>query len=372
MMRTISVLALLGLCAWPALAQHQHRSDRSIGWVPRSLEYLAYQSELIVIGQAEVVGGPQWMSLRTSEGGEVGRAKMTRFRIRVSSVLKDPGKVIKGKPNGRAGEQEDLGQIDVLGSCSCLLSPNTSYVLILRKLQGRSAYLLRYRPQCRQKATPAVIKRVKAAVETDKWPWGKAVDGLQLVMLTDSKPLLVQLGPKVFVYARLVLRNISGKPISVNMYRGDSFLTLRAVGPAGAKLEPHLYAGQRGMRPFGGAHVRLIEPGQLLFFDKNGELYTQMFNLPLTAGAWSLQAGYESVRQAEGQTLWAGKLESRPAKVEVPRLTAKAIRKLKAANKRAAERRRLAEAEREIMEDKRREAQQEEERIYREKLRRKR
>jgi hypothetical protein len=217
--------------------------------------------------------------------------------------------------------------------------PNASYVLLLRRLTGRSEYYLPSEPVHYAAAHRREVARVEHAAGVDNWPWGEAVGGLQVACiplkgLIDYQPARIVGGPAggqqvemrraggANVPVLIALRNGSGEALAVSIFPADKFLALRAIGPDEGAVQHDFYRYLPAQAPaFEAKHVLSIGPGEIVFLGPTGpSRQGVVVSMPLGAGQWRVQAAYACQRQGgEGDVpkLWTGKAESRPAALEV-------------------------------------------------------
>jgi hypothetical protein len=263
-------------------------------------------------------------------------------KIKLDQVISDKGKLIKIEP-------ADKSSPVILQAISDAAAPDTNqgryfprlkvgktYVLFLQKLADRAEYFLPSRPEGCPEADEAAIAAARKAADIDKWAWGKPSEGLQMAMIVSGTRFTTVAGGAdevVRMHYNFVLRNVSDKPLVVNLYYPDKLYSLQAKGPEG-KSAAHDFPVDMLARPgFNQAMVHQLPPGGMVFLCPTGLSHGRgnVLELPLTAGKWTLQAAYESKRQ-QGPTremgknpnpanlqdkLWTGQVKSGEILVEV-------------------------------------------------------
>ena len=352
--KAASVIAALTAVASPAVGQ------TTLGEIP--LEVMAYRADLIVVGRVLEAGQPE--ELEVTLPGEAKQAKgwFATYRVQVERVLKDA----PAKAAGENGEEESPDEkpttkpaagatIVVLARSAAPRSKGVRlrglwpiyprlfarypYVLILRRLPGRAECYLPYKGMHYFSAMRTEIARVAKAANFEEWPWGEGVDGLRIALVPTRSVATFQQqqilgGPSggkepmqrvggALLEAVVALRNTSAKPVTVNLYKWDRFLSLRAVGADGTAIEHDFYKYERMDRQvaFEPKHKAAIGPGQVLVVGPAGARDRGLVvRMSLTPGRWSVRAGYSSEREAGAEAeekLWTGKIESAAAAIEV-------------------------------------------------------
>jgi len=304
------------------------------------LEIVTARSELIVTGTVTSAAVPAEFERLLPDIDRPIKAWYTEYTVHVARVIKTTGRPVKKGDKivvvAQAAPPRGPGLIMMDGPSYPNLRKGSAYVLVLRRLPGKEkgyylpAYFKNFRPDRKQDVDPIV-----KATQVDRWAWGKAVNGLQLALVTtrDWAQLgrqvvrrrvggkWVRMPPSVHVQAVIALRNTSAKPVTVNLYQGDKFLSVRAANPAGKEVHVDFYSYLQARRilPFDRAkNTRKIEPGEVAFISPHGAgPYGIGFNLAAPAGKWTLTAGYTSKRSVKTAALWTGTLSSGAVDFEV-------------------------------------------------------
>jgi hypothetical protein len=308
------------------------------------LEIIAAQGDLIVVGKVTAAAVPAEFERTVPGAGRPVKAWFTEYALAVTTVIKAPGdapvrKRVTVPVVARARPPRLPGLVMVDGPAYPSLRKDSSYVLILRKLPGdeKGWYLPAY-PKNFRPAEKAAIRRVEAAADVDSWPWGKAVGGLQIALCLSRHTATLPAGgsvrrvvrkgrrvteripPQVYLLSAAALRNVSDRPVTVNLYPEDRFLSIRAADKGGQTVEPDLYRWleRADLAAFGPQYLRRIGPGELLFIGPNGPAPHGLgLRLPLKPGTWSVQAAYAAKRKGADPAPWVGRIESRPVQVHV-------------------------------------------------------
>ncbi|HUS47807.1 MAG TPA: hypothetical protein VNA25_15945 [Phycisphaerae bacterium] len=340
-MRSILAAGLL-LAAMPPAAMGM--------WADVPLEVVVQRCELVVVAEVTTAGAVAHMQLKIPGAKQpVGRL-YRNYTLQVKQVLRENGAAPKDEtPKDRkievlaeARPPAGPGVPVVSDDMSVSLRVGQSYVLALRKLPDRVEYYLSAYPRNRASASAERIDLYKKAAQLEDWPWGKAVDGLQIALLHATTKLRIRTvavrrpgGPprgvpqqSVYLQPVVVLRNTTKEPIAVSLWPGERFLNIWATGAGGKTVTLDLYSrlAVKLIAEFGPVFVRKIEPGKILFINAFGEVTgASAHNVPLSPGAWKLHAGYTAIRKSVGsanakaaaQKLWTGKVESVPVEIEV-------------------------------------------------------
>jgi len=303
------------------------------------LEIVAAKSPIIVIAKVKAATWPAKMQVALPGYRQPVKGWFRDYTVTITRVVKNAGsvKLARGKEVvvvTRSAAPRNGGPLVFIadGPAYPNLKNGSEYLLLLSKLpDSHDLYLvpayLYFRP-----SKPAEIAKYAKAADVDKWPWGKAVNGLQLTMILrrpetwlprgivrrrvrkNGKWVTVQSKAQPTVHTVTALRNVSDKPIKVRLYQGDKFLTVSAVDTAGRTIKPDLYYGLNPNRmPVfdAGRHVATIAPGKIEFIAHYGKgPYGMSFQLPVyKAGKYTLSLSYT----AKTDGFWKGTLASKPA-----------------------------------------------------------
>ncbi len=320
------------------------------------LPIVVSQSDLIVIGEVVQADGPQQLKIQIPDRAKPAHAWWRKYKIRITKVLRDTEKAFAVKDGKEAAVQIGVftqarapraagGPIRpmVCGPSHLVLKTGQKYLLLLRKLPGKAEYFLPSYPKNAKaidqtEFNKKFVAKVEKLVDIDTWPWGKAAGGLQMALITEnSQATLAQMrvkrGGPLVVRARvpltIAMRNVSDRPITVNMYQWDRFLGL-SYTQGKKQIEYPLYEYlDLSKRPqpafsFAGKLVKTIKPGEIIFLGPNGaSLYPGMrVSVMGEPGKMWLQAKYVSTRTAadpkdENRKLWTGEILSAPVLVEL-------------------------------------------------------
>jgi len=299
-----------------------------------SIEIIATRAELIVVARATAAARPGDVELKLVDKTRY-RGRYLEYTLRVDSVLKQIA--TEGvKPLAAGGSIRVLTSappvppksappemLKMLRELFPELALNQSYLLVLSKVSGQDVWLLQPFPGYYQPATAQAVRKMKRAVAIDGWPWGAARDGLRLALLPQGPAELAR-GGLAMVRVVLAVRNVAKEDVTLNLYRPDKPLAIKARGPQGRRLVHDFYKSLAVERigTFGPAHTVKIKAGQVGFIGpRPQDRLAVRFAMPLSVGIWQIQAFYKSARVREADEsapgLWAGQIASQPAAIEV-------------------------------------------------------
>ena len=199
------------------------------------LEYCAVNADRVVVGKVVGIAQPAKIEFAQPYGdGKSAPRWAATCMVEVSETLAD-----RTAASGPASAATRTATIKVLfdrpdpdappptGGSPFYLDPQEGgeYVLLLQKMLQRDEFYLPARTACLQKADPAAVAAVKAALDIDKWPWGETVAGLQLAAVvaplpySDAPQGLPDGSQRMMIC--LAMRNTSTKPIHVFVYALD-------------------------------------------------------------------------------------------------------------------------------------------------------
>ncbi len=146
-----------------------------------------------------------------------------------------------------------------------------SYMMVLNKLPGRTEYYLPSYFMNFKAATDPMVKEVEKLADMDSWPWGKSQSGLQLAcMVISAYELGGEAGKDASVYACLAVRNVSDKPLAVNLYDDDKCLQITATSDAGAFSTDFYNFKSRQPTEFDADNTVVVKPGGIIFIGPTG------------------------------------------------------------------------------------------------------
>lgn len=326
---------LLTTCIVVALAVP---AAADFAYVP--LEVLAGKSEVVVVAEALSSTASAKMLLLPPDYPRPVDAWFRGFDLKVTEVIKADGvKVVKGGKISVLGHAMDPGRVGGPALSTDDLYPEfkkgSSYVLLLRKMADRDQLYLPFYPTCAQKATRQAVARVRIAADVRKWAWGVVVNGLQIACVPRDRVFQLR-GPgkirrrgqwvvfpaptAVYVMATVALRNTSDKPVTVNLYQWDKFLSAAGADAKGATITAELYTGMDRVRPtpMTDKNIATVKPGEMIYIGPFGDGgYGAGLRLPAKPGEWAVRVAYTSKR-AKGpkdQPLWTGALQSGPVTI---------------------------------------------------------
>ncbi|HEY8665449.1 MAG TPA: hypothetical protein VIL86_02230, partial [Tepidisphaeraceae bacterium] len=198
-----------------------------------------------------------------------------------------------------------------------VLQLESSYVLLLDDAEIRQdgkkdktlflpAYFKNFRP-----VEDELTAKVRDTANIDKWPWGDAKDGLELAVFQQWPKMPVG----AYFHTAVAARNVSKKPIKVDLTATEKHLRIFATDEAGKALDADLYRGNlKADKPV----IVTVAPGEVIWVGPSGPAnYGMGFTLPVTPGEWTLQASYENTKQDKSAPVWTGKITSAKQTIEV-------------------------------------------------------
>jgi len=322
-------LAGVALALWQA-----GRAEAMVADIP--LPVLVQESDLVVV--ARVIGGGEAAEMQLQPPGAVKprRGWFRTYRIAVERVLRDANaagrkaplkeiSVLAPSPGPRKPGQRSIHVSDLPAYPA--LKAGASYILLVRRLPGRTEYFLPAYFKNFRLADEKAVKEIAWLADLEQWPWGEAQDGLQIALVPSRRTLTAGRrrggGPSVFIQCTVAVRNVSDKPLAVNLYPEDRSLSLTATDAEGNVQNADLYGwlARADLRAFGPWALHEIAPGRMLFVGPSGApTFGLGVNLPLRPGIWRLQAGYASKRDAKsakGLAAWTGAITSKAVEVRV-------------------------------------------------------
>jgi hypothetical protein len=203
------------------------------------------------------------------------------------------------------------------------------YLLLLRKLPDEAGYMAQpgfadVRLLDGSDGSKAWLARMRKAANIEKWAWGAPVDGLQIAFVPDATEICLHryrpAGKTEQVRAErlmftTVMRNVSDRPITVNLYPQDEILVLLDGGQAVAAYTAQALREQT----FDAAkHLYRLQAGELLSIARYGKavhgdgvqpdgravprVYSMRYS-STRAGAWQgmLKSGVVNIQAREGR-----------------------------------------------------------------------
>lgn len=328
----VGLFLLLAVLAFPATALTM-RVD-----VP--LPIIVGNSDLIVIGKVTEEGASQEMEFKNPQfDGKTRKGWYRTFKVKVSRVLGQDGQASK-----LVGEEIEVLAMakapapppapPVPGGGIVLRQPiimdgvtypnlqtGKSYVLILNTLSDRNEHYLPSDPKNYRIDTDPQLKEIEKLADKSKWPWGKVEQGLQMACLVSGSANRNAKTPSAFIQASVAVRNVSDKPIALNLYSGDRCMQVTATAADGKTFSPDMYRGTRNPEFDVSKHTIVVKPNELTFIGPSGSaLYGLGFNLPLEPGLYHFYATYTNSREGKGADnveLWTGTIKSEPTPLEI-------------------------------------------------------
>ena len=253
------------------------------------------------------------------------------FEMKVSRFLKDGRKAATSGPATASAPATDKLRLLVIQSHEgdgkglwsaagrMPLEKGKTFIVSAFVLPGREELYVPYFGGYRLEASDDSVKQVQAALDTDKWAWGKAVGGLQLAVLgpTDMEasypPVMVVKGIKGLnnnILTAYALRNASDKPVTIPLRQMLASLELTATGGGTTAAANAWFDGSpRGTEP---AEKLEVPAGAVILLGPKGPTrFAANAIIIMQYGSVSFRATMSAENDAASQpNLWHGKLES--------------------------------------------------------------
>jgi hypothetical protein len=311
----------------------------------------AFRADLVVLGEVEKDGVTEELKLTVPGADSAGTDTFTSYSVKVRECLREriivtgPGSTTKPAPS----------RVDVLvrqpapdapdKTLVPVLEKGKKYLLLLSRIDGRKEYYLAPGAANCVPATPEAVDQYTEAANLEKWPWGKAVDGLELAVLV--APKIVMFTPTTTVgtgavNVTIVLHEVrSGKTVNVGELIVPGVPVAVAIRnsnkePVSFRLDPTAkmlgIGALRGDKTVAAdlyqdvkdeaEKIVTVEGRQTVLLGPAGVVACALpTKMELAAGKWLFKATLETKSAKTGSTtqkaLWAGKLESDEAIVEV-------------------------------------------------------
>jgi len=200
------------------------------------------------------------------------------------------------------------------------LEVGTEVILVMYRVPMQAELYLPANDMHRFRDTKENLARMQEAT-VDHWPWGQTTDGLQLALLAEPKVPVANTGPSM-LHAVLAVRNVSKEPIHLNINPDDKPFGLSAGVVGKPETASDLYAIVHKLKP-GVSAVQTVRPGGVVFLATSGPVYAYApMGVQIDASSrdqkWQVTAQYtnKTAHTADGKTLWAGTLNSKPVSIE--------------------------------------------------------
>lgn len=301
---------------------------------------LIAQARRIVIARVDTIGDPQPAAVPLPAGA----ANTGRWRSCTVTVKEDLQRMNEDKFRRPDNEKIEFlipapaeGELHLMLETAPVypvLKVNQEYLLLLQPTaDDKALYLPAYFRNYLPADDPAVAK-VRPLANPATWPWGNAVDGLQLLFWPEVGYAHVAPNDAEMCFLPTVaaLRNVSDKTIQVNLYGGFE-RPLNAVAKNdknGEQVNTQWYDNLNHQRMYDASQDNVdIAAGEILWIGPFGrEPLGLKLDLPLYAGNWTMTATYTNQRikpaptgsptESQLRPLWRGTLESGPVKLVVP------------------------------------------------------
>ncbi|MFP4217224.1 MAG: hypothetical protein ACLFVH_15005 [Phycisphaerae bacterium] len=214
------------------------------------------------------------------------------------------------------------------------LKKGRSYIFVLRRFRpGDDRYYLEPTYPWWVPATKLTRGIYTSAADVEGWPWGKAVDGLQLALLRGRTSKLMSIKGTVSAPLPIALRNTGKEALSVVVDKPGERFSVKAFDTDGnsvsgkfikkSALPKRARSDDEGEDEKPPSAVTL-KPGEILILNWGDAGYPGMMRFPIgRGGEYKLQVGYsvdKSSIDAKDRKLWTGSAQSgkRPIEVVTP------------------------------------------------------
>lgn len=295
-----------------------------------SLEQLAAQCDLVVAGKITEAGEEKIIDLKWLPPNSDTKGRY--YKVAVTKVLQftPAGEAAGAKP---AAPKEisvaAADKWDLMGKWSPVMEKDQTKVFFLRQIPKTKEYFAIEKHFF--DADDATVAAAAAACNVEKWAWGKESGGLKMAMLTPAAAEVVMGGaarppdmpnPPAHTGATIAVRNVSKKPVALNLYQPDAPLALVALrDDKGEKIG--LYGPPIGGKwpAFSADATAVVPPGGIIFIGPTNKPTTGFgLSVPGEYGPYTLKASYSSKRDGKGPKglpLWKGALEAGQVKINV-------------------------------------------------------
>jgi hypothetical protein len=293
------------------------------------LEVALNLADFVCVGKVAETAAPREEKL-TLPDGKSDPAQYQWYKVEVERVLKAdkngsttrPGKAtielytpaVKAPPpppRGAKAPTQPAGTLTVGDKC----------VLLLARLPKREVYYLASKDDC---SDVKELDRIEAGLDLDRWPWGRAENGLRIAIIPQPDMTVAAPNKPVKCAALVALRNTSSKNIGVSLYPWDKPLVIEAADATrkvSQDFNDHYF--WVNLPPWGSTYAKILKPGDMLFLGPDGAtLEAVPFEMKLTPGKWKFTAQYRNTRDAtdeQGDFVWKGKTQSLAVEMEIPK-----------------------------------------------------
>lgn len=210
------------------------------------------------------------------------------------------------------------------------LKEGGSYIFVLRRFRpGDDRYYLEPTYPWWVPATKVTRGIYTSAADVEGWPWGKAVDGLQLAVLRGRTSKLMSMRGKVSTPLPIALRNTGKEALLLAVDKPDERFSVKAFDTDGNSIDGK-FVNKKAGRPKEASSdgedqkkptALTLKPGEILFLNWGDVGSPGMMRFPIgRPGEYKLQVEYsvdKSSTEVKDQKLWTGSAQSGKRSVEV-------------------------------------------------------
>lgn len=205
------------------------------------------------------------------------------------------------------------------------LKIGTSYVLLLKKMDGRKEFYLAPMMPHIQTASKSIVDRVRKIGNVDAWPWGKADGrGLQVAVIqgggfggTPAGEVYSNRG-KVYLSVMVALRNTGAKPITVDLDPKHKAIQFEVVDTKGAMVQGDPYKNILARPRPGQSYAMVLEPGRMKLIGLTGPAgYGVRVQMELPTGPHKVRVVFALPPDGDAKANWCGSIRSGATRIEV-------------------------------------------------------
>lgn len=314
------------------------------------LEPTVLSSDLVVVATATRAGKPQQMQVALPGMKAATKRWMRASTLKVTEVILDADgtnarrktvTVLMMAPGPKAQARPRPGPIALppgpgrpvrppiaLGRgrrFRMQLKVGSSYVLLLKKMDGRKEFYLAPYPPYIQAATKPVADRIRKIADVDAWPWSKPdAAGLQVALMPSSGYGRGRSGEyysrngKVYLTVMIALRNKGKRPIRVDPDPVNKPIQIEALDANAALVQGDPYKNIRVRSRPGHSYAVTLDPGRMRLIGLTGPAaYGVRVQMDLKPGTYKVRTAFAIPRDHGAADDWYGCIRSATATITV-------------------------------------------------------
>ena len=289
--------------------------------MPRDVpnEILVTEADMIVVATVTAVPAPATAPAVPPGGARIRPMPMIRGIGATGPTTFKVEKMLSDRVKAELAGKEVSVMVNMFGAARAVnLKVGDKVVMALKQNNGQYYNL----PYAKAFSTDvdATVKELTAALDFDKWSWGKESNGLRGVALSRG----VQINPtnqKAMVQVAFGLQNNGKDSVFLNTFPGDQQLSLKAFWdgtPVVAQIP-----GNQNFGPYeAGAYTVELKPGEVAWLSYWGiSPDGSNFMIDSPEGKCEISVVYSAARDgaAGGGKLWKGTVNSGSITVEIPK-----------------------------------------------------